>query len=185
MTRDNANEAIIRELRRRMGDYTVKDVITEREKLIALWRAAHPEAAAEPASGQHRTLDQIEAGRPGDKERPEIWTNDVYQVTVRRYPKDAVFGSSGGMIQIGINSIDGTARHDWRDFQGIKNQIAGPECEAFELYPAESRLLDPSNYYTLWCFPGVKRLKVGVEEGRRVWNCDEAWAPQRGFTKDL
>ena len=33
---------------------------------------------------------------------------------------------------------DGTARHDWRDFQAIKNQLAGPECEAFELVPRGS-----------------------------------------------
>jgi hypothetical protein len=88
------------------------------------------------------------------------------------------------MIQIGINSLDGTARHDWREFQGIKNQIAGPECEAFELYPAEGRLLDPSNYYSLWCFPGLRRIKVGVEQGRHVLNADEAMAPQRAFAKE-
>jgi len=103
-------------------------------------------------------------------------------VTVRRWTKDPVFGTQGGMIQLGINAHDGTARHDWREFQWIKNQIAGDECEAFELYPAESRLLDPSNYYTLWCFPGLKRIKVGQNE-RRVLNADEALAPQRAFEK--
>jgi len=102
-------------------------------------------------------------------------------VTVRRWSKDPVFGTGGGMIQIGINALDGTARHDWREFQMIKNQIAGPECEAFELYPAERRLLDPSNYYTLWCFPGLKKIKVGHAEGRRVLDANEALAPQRAF----
>jgi hypothetical protein len=107
----------------------------------------------------------------------------VYTVALRRRSDDRVFGSRGGMIQLGISSLDGTARHDWRDFQGIKNQLAGPECEAFELYPAESRLMDPSNYYTLWCFPGLKRIKIGVHEPRRVLDADEAWAPQRAFGK--
>ena len=88
------------------------------------------------------------------------------------------------MIQLGISALDGTARHDWREFQWIKNQLAGEECEAFELYPAESRLLDPSNYYTLWCFPGLKRIKVGSEEVRRQWDADEALAPQRALPKD-
>ena len=82
------------------------------------------------------------------------------------------------MVQIGISAIDGTARHDWREFQAIKNQLAGEECEAFELYPAESRLLDPSNYYTLWCFPGVKLLQIGPSI-REVLDRDEAFAPQR------
>jgi hypothetical protein len=84
------------------------------------------------------------------------------------------------MIQIGIATLDGTARHDWREFQAIKNQIAGSECEAFELYPAESRLLDPSNYYTLWCFPGIRRLRIGHDE-RRVLDQNEAFAPQRAL----
>ena len=94
-----------------------------------------------------------------------------------------MFGSNEGMIQLGISAHDGTARHDWREFQWIKNQLAGEECEAVELYPAESRLLDPSNYYSLWCFPGIKRLKIGKNEPRRVWDSDEALAPQRGFEK--
>ena len=109
----------------------------------------------------------------------EIWNNDVYTVTVRRHEADPVFDTRGGVIQLGISALDGTARHDWREFQAIKNQLAGPECEAFELYPAESRLLDPSNYYTLWCFPGLRHIRVGKKEGRRVWGQDQAMAPQR------
>jgi hypothetical protein len=35
--------------------------------------------------------------------------------------------------------------HDWRDLQRIKNQLVGPECEAVELYPAESRKVDTAN----------------------------------------
>src|SRR6185436_10844058 len=80
----------------------------------------------------------------------------------------------------GISTFDGTARHDFREFQAIKNQLAGEECESFELYPAESRLLDPSNYYTLWCFPGVKKLKIGVDY-RDVRDSADALAPQRSL----
>jgi len=184
MTKEDALNGMLQEIRRRQVDYSTHDMLEERRKLIAAWRAAHPEAAAEPVSGEHRTLDLFQPGKLDDQQHPEIWENDVYQVTVRRWSKDPVFGTRGGMIQIGINSHDGTSRHDWRDFQGIKNQIAGPECEAFELYPAESRLLDPSNYYSLWCFPGLKQIKVGISQGRRVLDADEAFAPQRGFAKD-
>ena len=176
---DRDTAAQMREIRRRLGDYAAHDVVEERQKLIDLWRAAHPDAANEPPSSA-RPLMQFEDGKPDDAETPELWTNDVYLVTVRRWSGDPVFGTRGGMIQIGIHTHDGTARHDWRDFQAIKNQVAGPECEAFELYPAESRLLDPSNYFSLWCFPGLKRIKVG-HEIRQVLNADEALAPQRAF----
>jgi hypothetical protein len=181
MSQDNKQAILNRmmaEVKRRQVDYDANDFVKERAKLVARWRAAHPEAASE-ASPAHHTLDQTTPGQPDNQERPEHWENDIYQVTVRRWTADRVFGTDGGMIQIGIHSHDGTARHDWRELQWIKNQIAGPECEAFELYPAESRLLDPSNYYTLWCFPGLRRLKVGVNEERRVLDADEALAPQR------
>lgn len=177
----NITRRIIDEIRRRQGDYDARDFVAERDKLVKTWREAHPEAAAETPSGGHRTLDKFRNGEADNAERPEEWGNDIYSVLVRRWTKDPVFGTNGGMIQLGIHTLDGTARHDWREFQQIKNQICGDECEAFELYPAESRLIDPSNYYTLWCFPGLKRIKVGVTEGRRVLNADEALAPQRGF----
>lgn len=181
-TRKNTNELDLREIKRRLIDYADKDYNELRANLVATWKKNHPEAADQPPSLVHHTLDKIHDGIIDNLEKPELWENDIYQVTVRRWTRDIVFNSNGGMIQIGINALDGTARHDWREFQGIKNQIAGPECEAFELYPSEERLLDPSNYYTLWCFPGIKRIKVGINE-RRVYDVHEAFAPQRGFGK--
>lgn len=179
LTRDE--RAMLSEIMKRQQDYTIDDLNRERTKLVALWQAAHPEAVNEPPS-VHRPLILLSSKNPSEPDEypDETWVNDLYSVTLRRKP-DRVFGSREGMIQLGINTLDGTARHDWREFQAIKNQLAGEECEAFELYPAESRLLDPSNYYALWCFPGVKRIKVGADEPRRVWNADEALAPQRRF----
>jgi hypothetical protein len=166
----------------RLREARTDDLIAERQEMVARWRAVHPEAAAEPASGVPRPLElDCSRGPEESKDLPdEEWFNDVYHVTLRRLD-DHVFGTRDGMIQLGISSVDGTARHDWREFQAIKNQLAGVECEAFELYPAESRKLDPSNYYVLWCFPGIRKLKVGTDTGRRVWNADEAVAPQRAF----
>ena len=167
----------------RLADYQREDMTLQRAKLVELWRQYHPEAANEPPSSFHK-LDFYHQRTPDEPpEAPdEIWMSDIYNVTLRRRP-DKVFNTRQGMIQLGISATDGSARHDWRDFQAIKNQLAGEECEAFELYPAESRLMDPSNYYTLWCFPGLKRIKVGIDEPRRVYDADEALAPQRGFAK--
>jgi hypothetical protein len=170
-------------VRDRLKDYEAQDVTKERERLIALWREHHPEAAKEASIALH-PLMLVSKRADGDlaSEPDEYWANDIYHVTLRR-KADTAFGTSGGMIQLGINTHDGTARHDWREFQAIKNQLAGEECEAFELYPAESRLMDPSNYYSLWCFPGLKRIKVGANEPRRVWDADQALAPQRALAK--
>lgn len=164
----------------RREQYGRQDPTEERRKLAELWRQHYPAAAAEVYS-YLKPLILVDTKEPGDPpdDPDERWTNDTYFVTLRRLPIDPVFGShKGGMIQLGIASLDGTARHDWRDFQEIKNQLAGAESEAFELYPAESRLLDPSNYYTIWAFPGVRRIKVG-KEIRDVRDADLALAPQR------
>ncbi len=105
----------------------------------------------------------------------EFWENDRYWVKVQRGLKSPW---GGEMIRLGIQNIDQTARHDWRDFQRIKNDICGPESEAVELYPAESRLLDPSNYFMLWVF--AKTVPVGVFGKRSV--CGESLdVPQRAF----
>jgi len=169
----------------RLRDYDRESTDKLRELLIERWKKEHPAAAAEQSTRLKALAQHLD---PKDKRTPddpdETWYNDLYYVSLRRRP-DHVFGSKEGMIQLGIASHDGTARHDWRHFQEIKNALAGPECEAFELYPAESRLLDPSNYYTLWCFPGIRRLKVGYDTARDVRDRDTAaLAPQRALAPE-
>lgn len=182
MITKNDDIGLTKLIRTRLADYTI-DVSAERAKLVEAWRQHHPEAAKE-GSNAVRRLDLMSVREPNEPacEPDEIWFNDIYNVTLRRKP-DTVFGTRDGMIQLGINAHDGTSRHDWREFQAIKNQLAGEECEAFELYPAESRLMDPSNYYSLWCFPGLKRIRVGSNEERRVYDAHEALAPQRALPK--
>jgi hypothetical protein len=112
----------------------------------------------------------------------EQWQSDIYDVTVRRRehnnPLKMILGETP-WIQIGISNLDGSARHDWRDMQRIKNQLCGPEWEAVELFPAESRLKDPSNFFILWAFP--LQLPIGMRDGRRVESPKSCIAPQRGW----
>lgn len=49
-----------------------------------------------------------------------------------------------------ISRGDGLACSDWRDKQWIKNQIAGRQAFAVEVYPPEDRVNDPSNASYLW-----------------------------------
>lgn len=109
----------------------------------------------------------------GTDDGAEEWMNDLYCVRVKR-------GSLSGGIgaRIGISNNDGSARHDWRDFQRIKNQLVGEEWEAVELYPAESRLNDPSNFFLLWCAPS---FPFGFFVGRRIAHPENCVAPQRGW----
>ena len=107
----------------------------------------------------------------------DVYSNELYTATLRRYTEGWMIGG-GEWAQIGIFCQDGEPRHDWRDMQRIKNDLVGEEWEAVELFPAESRLMDPSNYYLLYCAP---KIPLGVHEERRVILPRDCVAPQRGW----
>lgn len=87
----------------------------------------------------------------------EVWGNDLYTVIVYRDSRNRV-------SHLSIRRDDREAARDWRHFQQIKNDIAGPDCEAVELYPAEDRLVDMANQYHLWVFPPGFRIPFGFQE---------------------
>ncbi len=96
--------------------------------------------------------------------RQTVYMNDRYQVNLQRAV--APFGSHvGDVLWLSVKRRDKAPVHDWRDLQQIKNLIVGPEHEGFEVYPAESRLVDAANQYHLWVFVDPKvRLPVGFQE---------------------
>lgn len=101
-----------------------------------------------------------------------IWGNDRYTVHVRC----SIEKGMSGLVHLSIHRRDRAPARDWRDFQRIKNDVCGPEREAIELYPAESRLVDQANEYHLWVAPEGERLPVGVDVGRLVGTPEEAAA---------
>lgn len=76
-----------------------------------------------------------------------VYGNSRYTVIVR-YEESEADGVTG--VHLSIHDHMRTARHDWRDFQRIKNELLGHDWELIEVYPAESRLVDTSNEYHLW-----------------------------------
>lgn len=104
--------------------------------------------------------DQMADAREMNPKR--TFRNSRYTVFV-----DEVDTGIGLMLHLSIKRNDQREIKDWRDLQRIKNEIAGPECEAVELYPAESRLMDTANQYHLWCLPPGHRWPFGYN-GRTV-----------------
>lgn len=78
------------------------------------------------------------------------WANDKYMVHVIPWPAQHINGHNRGLVQLSIRRQDRLPARDWRDLQRIKTQLLGPEVEAVELYPAESRLVDTANQFHLW-----------------------------------
>ena len=107
-----------------------------------------------------------------------VWENSRFVVIAR----DCGGGGEGKLIWLSIKNVDNSARHDWRELQRIKNELVGEDVEAVELYPAESRLVDGSNQFHLWCVIGF-RFPFGFEE--RMVSEDTPGVTQRPFAPDM
>lgn len=105
-----------------------------------------------------------------------VCKSDTYQVHI-----DDVLGEDGTLYtHLSIKRIDRHVIHDWRELQGIKNAVCGPEREAVEIYPAESRLVDTANQFHLWVLPEGRHLPFGWDT-RLVTTDQPAGVRQRPF----
>ncbi len=82
----------------------------------------------------------------------EWWINGTYVAILDKKPE----GIIGPHWHLSVRREDREPIRDWRDMQNLKNDIVGPEREAVELYPAESRLVDAANQFHLWILPTGK-----------------------------
>lgn len=144
-------------------------------KLKPFYHAELPAEARDPHAIAARFGCTLELARRfvEDAKGEAIYRSEDYQVNVRHFETPL---SERGMLWLSIKRVDKAPIHDWRALQAIKNAIVGPENEALELYPAESRVVDTANQYHLWVFvdPAV-RIPVGFTE-RRVTDADLASA---------
>lgn len=85
----------------------------------------------------------------------EVWVNKRYLVMVA--PRE------GGVLQLLVQRTDGTAKRSWQDLQAIKNDIAGHEAVAIELFPAEAEVKDGAHVSHLWVLPQGFALPVRSE----------------------
>lgn len=85
------------------------------------------------------------------------WTDGTHDVIeIVAYSKEVTW--------LSIKRRDKEWIHDWRDLQRIKNEICGEEREAFEIYPAESRMNDTANQYHLWVLAPGMLMPVGYTD---------------------
>ena len=140
---------------------------------------AHPKAKKqiehggtwEPFEAVTDTLDNYAvvaalAGIPAEALQEELpppggsrqrFRNNMYTVVVETLSSRGLSGE----LHLTITRNDRSAAHDWREFQRIKNELCGPEREAVELYPAQSRLYDTANTFHLWVMAEGDRVPVG------------------------
>jgi hypothetical protein len=114
-----------------------------------------------------------------------IWANDKYVVNREEIPAEDHGFEGSKLIWLSIKNVDGSDRHNWREFQWIKNEICGPEWEAIEIYPSEKRLVDSANQYHLFCIPPPNVIPCGFWK-REVMNEQiETGTNQTPFPKNM
>lgn len=104
----------------------------------------------------------------------EIWCNSRYQVQVRFLDAPRGFPP---MVHLSIKTHSKSERHDWRDFQRIKNELCGTEAEGVELYPAEKRLMDEANQFHMYVIAPGNRFPFGEQERTVMTPADLASDP--------
>jgi len=82
------------------------------------------------------------------KDTISTWENHVYHIRVRDH---------GDYFWLTVKRKDNSPVRNWSDMQDIKNILVGEENEGFELYPAESRLVDLGNSYHMWVYKDANR----------------------------
>ena len=131
------------------------------DKLRAMWEAA-PQEQLRQFGGDVSFRAFKEAVRAELTKTP-VFKSEEYQVAV--FADDSPADGWPPMIHLSIKRIDKQPIHDWRDLQEIKNALVGPEHEAVELYPAESRVVDSANQYHLWVLADpAERFPFGFTE---------------------
>jgi hypothetical protein len=90
----------------------------------------------------------------------QVFENDLYAVQMDSAPP---------FIHLTITRHDGAPCKEWSHLQRIKNELIGPEHEAVELFPAESRLVDAVDQYHLWVHADPSfRFPLGFQTRRFV-----------------
>lgn len=153
------------------------ETAASKQRLAPFYAAELPSSAFDASAiAQRFGVDVESAERQAQQLRCQsIFLSETYQVNVQllRHP----FGPNlGDVAWLSIKRRDREVVRDWRELQAIKNAIVGPEHEGFELYPAESRLVDTANQFHLFVFMDAKvRMPVGFLE-REVTGADAARA---------
>tara|TARA_R100000805_G_C3619675_1_gene122900 strand:- start:149 stop:790 length:642 start_codon:yes stop_codon:yes gene_type:complete len=163
-----------------MAKRSSKERALRRKQMLRAW---------EPFSQVHSlvsdSLDSVQVERQLKANGTTVWENNRYLVHREPVPSDQHGFGDIEVVWLSIKARDDTARHDWREFQWIKNELCGEDWEAIELYPSEKRMIDSVNQFHLWCLSPPAVFPVGwwnrkvVEENTTAYGSQRKWEDNR------
>lgn len=163
---ESLKRAIFREIMQELHtDGALRDIVRRELEALPPWtpfenvtqHLSSPLARSMGISGPETIIKvQQMLGAAGEDGKVEAFQNSRYFVLKTK--------QDGGGFTLSIRTLQRDARHDWREFQLIKNELCGPEYEAIEVYPRESRLVDTSNQFYIHVLPEGMQVPVGFDE---------------------
>jgi hypothetical protein len=109
-------------------------------------------------SGQWGEWEKLELpdGVPGSKgwarEVSAAYRNKVFSVLQR--------DAGGGVTHYTVSSLS-QRRPTWWEMQRIKDEIAGPDTTAVEVYPPRDEVVDGADMYHFWVLPAPLPFSLG------------------------
>lgn len=121
----------------------------ERQRLLNLERKFR-------ASGQWGEWETIHLA-PG--QAGTGWAGQCHQVRRNRAFAVLVRLDVTGIVHLAVSSLSGV-RPTWPEMQRIKDEIAGPDATAIEVYPPKADVVDEADMFHLWVLRG--KLPFGL-----------------------
>lgn len=163
-----------------MAKRTSKERALRRKQMLRAW---------EPfVQVHHLVSDSPDGDRLDDHYKSKdttVWENNRYFVHREPVPSDQHGLEGNEVVWLSIKPRDDSARHDWREFQWIKNELCGEDWEAVELYPAERRLVDGVNQFHLWCMAPPAVFPFGWWSRNVVEGNTKKYGSQRDWERGM
>lgn len=70
---------------------------------------------------------------------------------------------SSGARHLAVTSLSGV-RPTWREMQRIKDEIAGANATAIEVYPPHAEIVDAADMFHIWVLPGKLPFSLCAEK---------------------
>ncbi len=115
----------------------------ERHRLLALERKYR-------ASGEWGPWDPLPLA-PG--QGGYGWAGQCHQARRNRVFAVLVRLDASGVVHLAVSSLSGI-RPSWPEMQRIKDEIAGPDATAIEVYPPKAHVVDEADMFHIWVLRG-------------------------------
>lgn len=70
--------------------------------------------------------------------------------------------AEGGVIHLGVSSLS-NERPSWWEMQRIKDELAGEEMTAVEVYPPHTEIVDGADMFHIWVLPSALPFGLKTE----------------------